>query len=286
MRLKLNSLVLRIANNVSIFSNKISGTFFRKRSLLLTNADLKKNESLKNKFSGKSCYVLGNAPSIEKHDLLRLKDQHVICCNNFFLHKDFKEIKPDFYVIADADFLDLSDEKTSAWWKQMIEKTSDTGLTYFLPIQVKDTFIHTELKDEKVHFLDMCLPFYDNCVSNFDIGHAINGVQNVLVLAIQLSIYMGFENVFLLGADHNWLSHYGEQRHFYKQDETDEIGSTGYSYHWWLKAVGEMFRQYEMLHKFARERGIRILNASEAGVLDVFPSIKFKDTFIYAEKNH
>jgi hypothetical protein len=219
---------------------------------------------------------------LNKHNLLRLENEKVFCVNTFFVHEDFDKIKPDFYAFADPDFYNFDDEPTREWWAKMIERTRNKGITFFFPIQMKGSFVHEALKEETICFLDLSLPFNSGTVRNFDISNPVNGVQNVLILCIQLAIYMGFEEIYLLGADHDWLSHYGEEhKHFYntKQTNVKNIGSDGYPYHWWLNAVNTMFIQYKLIDESVQNTNVKIYNASESGVLDIYPFIRFNDTF-------
>ncbi len=246
------------------------------------------NQALQGSYKGKSCYILGNAPSLNNHDLLLLADHPVFCMNTFFVHKDFDSIKPGFYVFADPDLKKIDETEIRDWWMKLIAATSNRGILFFLPIQLKDSYVHEKLANERLHFVDLSLPFSKQSVKGFDLSLPVNGVQNVLVLTIQIAMYMGFTRIYLLGADHDWMSHFGnEQRHFYNPAETqvENVGSTGYSYSWWLHAVNTMFYQYKLIRKQIEKRGmVKIYNASESGVLDVFPAIRYKDTFSEASK--
>ncbi len=261
---------------------KFNFFLFKQSKNFKKDSILKKNIVLKNTNKSKKCYILGNSPSLNNHDLLLLENENVFCLNTFFVHKDFDEIKPNFYVFADPDLYNL-DDSIKAWWEKLIEKSTNKNISFFLPIQLKNTFVHEKLIHEKIYFIDLSLPFNNQSVKYFDLSKPVNGVQNVLILSIQIAIFMGFENIYLLGADHDWMSHFGnEQRHFYNTKETnvENVGSTGYSYNWWLDAVNTMFIQYKLIKKrLDKKTNIKIFNASESGVLDVFPAIRFKDTF-------
>ena len=246
------------------------------------------NQALQGSYQGKTCYILGNAPSLNNHDLLLLADHAVFCMNTFFVHKDFDSIKPGFYVFADPDLKQLEDPTIREWWMKLIVATANKGIIFFLPIQLKDSYVHEKLANERLHFVDLSLPFSKQSVKGFDLSLPVNGVQNVLVLTIQIAMYMGFTRIYLLGADHDWMSHFGnEQRHFYNPAETqvENVGSIGYSYSWWLHAVNTMFYQYKLIRKHIEKKElVKIYNASESGVLDVFPSIRYKDTFSEASE--
>lgn len=261
---------------------KFNSFLFRQSKNFKKDNILKKNILLKNTYKSKKCYILGNSPSLNNHDLLLLENENVFCLNTFFVHKDFDIIKPNFYVFADPDLYNL-DDSIIEWWQKLIEKSSNKNISFFLPIQLKNTFVHKKLINEKIYFIDLSLPFNSQSVKFFDLSKPVNGVQNVLILSIQTAVFMGFEEIYLLGADHDWMSHFGnEQRHFYSTDETkvENVGSTGYPYNWWLDSVNTMFIQYKLIKKrLDKKTNVKIFNASESGVLDVFPAIKFKDTF-------
>jgi Protein of unknown function DUF115 len=261
---------------------KFNSFLFRQSKNFKKDSILKKNILLKNTYKSKKCYIIGNSPSLNNHDLLLLENENVFCLNTFFVHKDFDKIKPNFYVFADPDLYNL-DENIKEWWEKLIKKSINKNISYFLPIQLKNTFIHEKLIHEKIYFIDLSLPFNNQSVKYFDLSKPVNGVQNVLILSVQIAVFMGFEEIYLLGADHDWMSHFGnEQRHFYSNDETkvENVGTTGYPYNWWLDAVNTMFSQYKLIKKrLDKKTNVKIFNASESGVLDIFPAIRFKDTF-------
>ena len=245
---------------------------------------LNQNIVLRNKFQNKNCYILGNAPSINNHDLLKLQNESTFVVNSFFAHQDFDKIQPKFYVFADADLWNFEDPEISVWWNQLLDKSVNKEIIFFLPIELKNTFVAKKLVHEKVHFLDLSLPFKTKNAQQFDIIYPVNSVQNVLILCIQIAMYLGFSKIYLLGADHDWLSHFGnEQRHFYNSNSDEQqvqnVGSQGYPYNWWLNAVNTMFQQYKVVDAVANDKNIKIFNASESGLLDIYPQIRFLDTF-------
>lgn len=248
------------------------------------------NEEIRGKYLHKKCYILGNSPSLNNLDLTKLENEFVFCVNTFFVHKQFDIIKPDFYVFADPDLYTVLDEKNQYWWEALIKKVSGKGIVLFFPIQLKNTYVHEALRNEKIYFIDLGLEFNSYSVEKFNLTNPLNGVQNVLILAIQIALDLGFEELYLAGADHDWLFHIGhEQRHFYDTKETgiENVGEVGYPYNWWLDAVNTMFSQYKLIKAYAdKNTRAKIFNASESGVLDVFPMVRFNDTFSQNEKNN
>jgi hypothetical protein len=256
---------------------------YSKRKIAHAKADLQefsRNAEFRNTQVGKRCFILGNGPSLLKHDLLPLGSEQVFVVNNFYRHQDFTAIKPNYYVFADPDVYRLEVPSVVSWWQEFAEKVKGQNIVFFLPIQLKGTAVHGLLKQEKVYFLGLDLPFSENTVHKFDITETVGAAQNVLILCIQLAIYMGFTEIYLTGADHDWLTNIKELKHFYGTVDatTNGVRETFHTeYSWWVYATNKMFKQYKMVRRYAKDKGVKIYNASEAGLLDIYPPITFKE---------
>src|SRR5258708_22569556 len=87
------------------------------------------------------------------------------------------------------------------------------------------------------------------------------------------AMYMGFTRIYLLGVDHDWLSHGGQHLNFYSQEEAESQPDGNlpeWNYHSLMEAVLTMWKVYEMLLRVAQREGIKIINATHGGFLDVF----------------
>jgi hypothetical protein len=51
----------------------------------------------------------------------------------------------------------------------------------------------------------------------------------------------------------------------------------GVNYRFYLERLLTLWNQYEYLRRFAESKGIRILNATKGGVLDVFDRVEYED---------
>ena len=67
----------------------------------LTEKIILKNKKFKGIHKGESCYLFGNAKSLKYYDLSLFNDRVSIGCNQLYLHKDFSEIKMNYYYDAD-----------------------------------------------------------------------------------------------------------------------------------------------------------------------------------------
>ena len=101
-------------------------------------------------------------------------------------------------------------------------------------------------------------------------------------MAIYLAIYMGFNEIYLLGVDHSWLTHYGTSQHFYEEKD-HKFTLHGYS-EWIDNHLGDEFKkyvalwdQYLQIRSYCNENGIKIFNLSPNSLLDLFPKASLNE---------
>ena len=93
----------------------------------------------------------------------------------------------------------------------------------------------------------------------------------VTIMAIQLAIFMGFSEIYLLGADCNYTS--TEKLHFIETEfDRRTRGESFYNEAERLNRIG-----YRAANRFAKNCGCRIYNATRGGMLEEFPRISLED---------
>jgi len=96
-------------------------------------------------------------------------------------------------------------------------------------------------------------------------------------------MFMGCSKIYLLGLDHDWLSHGGEHINFYSEQAIDsqpDGNLNGWRYKPLMESVLTMWEIYEKLEQLARAEGITICNATRGGFLDVFERANYEDAVI------
>ena len=114
-------------------------------------------------------------------------------------------------------------------------------------------------------------------------GLAMPRPRNVLIPAIMEGIRDGYEEIFLVGADHSWPhSLYVDdknrvvsvQPHYYKEDERelDRIAEVyaGRHVHDVLESMTVAFRSYHHIREYADRKGVGIFNATPGSLIDAF----------------
>lgn len=62
---------------------------------------LSRNIDIKDRHLGQRCFILGNAPSLNEHDLTRLANEVVFMVNRSFQYPSYEAIAPTYHVFVD-----------------------------------------------------------------------------------------------------------------------------------------------------------------------------------------
>ena len=98
--------------------------------------------------------------------------------------------------------------------------------------------------------------------------------MNVVATSILSAIYFGVKDIYLIGADYNAFCSQGKG-HAY--DDDDELSQSDYNLAFYLKfyAIGTEF--HYLIAKYAKKRGVRIINLNPDSLLDAYPKIPLNE---------
>ncbi len=249
---------------------------------------LRKNEKFMNRHRGQRCFILACGPSIKKQDLTPLKNEVCISVSNFFVHKDYDFIRPKYHCLPDVikgHPREHNEEYVIRWFREIESKIDDTFL--FLSFGDKKLIeTHRLFQDKEVHYLNFGGDWNEMSSHTVDLSRSyLPFPQSVSVLALMMALYMGFKEIYLLGCDHNWISHVGTSSHFYEESENILATRPGYSewvgtdYELLFRCYWNLWNQYKILNRYGQKRGIGIYNATGGGILDVFPKVSYETLF-------
>ena len=238
------------------------------RCLGLENKRFAPLREFKGKYKGKRVFITCTGPSLTIEDLEMLKGEYVFGMNSICLIHDKTDWKPDFFGCQD---------------KHVFEKIKDTMLStdngiVFMPYYYKK---HYNTPDEYVYFhmsgayhlYEMIYgpkyfaKFSDDCYKTVYDGYTIT------YSIMQLAIYIGFDDLYLIGADCSYL---GKKEHFIETGHHDP----GVQY-----AAERMFASYGVAKEYAEAHGVKIFNATRGGCLEMFPRMVLEDVLAKNEKN-
>lgn len=171
-----------------------------------------KIKSIKNIHQNKRCFVIGNGPSLTYEDLEQLHNHNEICfgVNRIYLAYPYTNWRPDYYVAVDhvvirndsVKLLKLEGIKFIRHSYKFVEEWSDNGIYEFRGLAYPPE--HPQL--------------------SFDMYQGIYMGHSVVYDTIQIALYMGFREIYLLGVDMtSKIEAEKEGAHFYRTPNQKEI---------------------------------------------------------------
>lgn len=239
---------------------------------------LKRNEVFRNCHKGRRCFVIGNGPSLKEQDLSPLANEITFVANYFHLHPIIsKSWQPKYYCLSDPAYFDGREPIESI--RDIVSKIPSAP--FFVPHYASDFLGSTRaLPEDRTYYVGLCSGMEDEWSDIPDLTKITPGVQTVVQLAIMAAMFMGCSTIYLMGLDHNWLSHGGVPINFYSKEEVKNQpqGNVGnWDYKSLMLAMTTIWRVYEMHQRIATRHGIKIVNLTHGGFLDVFERARYED---------
>ncbi|MCM1230998.1 MAG: DUF115 domain-containing protein [Ruminococcus flavefaciens] len=218
-----------------------------------------KLEMYRNRHACKRCFIVGTGPSLKIDDLDTLYQNNEICfsVNNIFRSFTDTKWRPDYYVVTDYEF--LADGEKLVNVSESVKFISDCCQSFWEK-NLDDSIIkfHTQYEWFKGR-----KPKFSN---DFSRRSYLGGT--VVFACLQLAVYMGFTEIYLLGVDCNYLKG-SRSNYFYQQDAEDNSDHR----------VDHMISAYFSARDYADAHGIKIMNATRGGELEVYERVKFDALF-------
>lgn len=185
--------------------------------------------------------------------------------NSIFCSFDQTEWRPDQYVAVDVAVLEHYTESI----KKMDVREK------FIPDACID-FDYGSLSDEffVYHSIYTASVLRQGLVSENFAKYAYN-TGTVTAVCLQLAMYEGFEEIYLLGCDCSYFE--TGLKHFC---EPEELQINGYGVlEGGLEILAYHINAYQKIREYAEKKGIKIFNATRGGYLETFERVNFDDLF-------
>lgn len=241
-----------------------AGRFFRKLGISLTKH--KRNKVFKNIHKDKRCFIICTGPSLTVDDLDMLKNEITFAMNSILLLYEKTKFRPTYYgVIDEGVFLKLQNdivkygaESNAVFVSRRCTKHIKYGTLpynwYEIPINVA---YHTYDRWFKNKFW---AKFSD------DAYEGVYDMYSVTHFLIQIAVYMGFKEIYLIGADCN--QRVGKQIHFIEYGVPDASLDT---------ARERNICGYMEIKKYCDMHDVTVYNATRGGELEIFERRKLDD---------
>ena len=236
--------------------------FITKMKYILSG-DNKKIKKYRKVHEGERCFIIGNGPSLLVEDLELLNDEITIGMNrifNIFLRTSWR---PRYYIAVDEEFIRSEIKNIKAipgdvFIKNMdIVKRNLKGKNNVVPI-----FINSPTPIKNYNFKKKYIS------ENLEDGFSLN--YSVACYAIELAIYMGFKEIYLIGIDHCFPKEIKANGKTKQRDMKEHFDGGSYkdgNVSYYIDSVTSCFEMYE---KYSKDKGIRIVNCTRGGKLEVY----------------
>jgi len=228
-------------------------------------------EKFNNLHQGERAFIIGNGPSLRISDLELLKNEITFASNSIHVAFDDTGWRPTYYSVIDnlsAKSNCSSIRKVPAikfFYHYMYPLLGDIENSYWL----NGEYLFSS--DERVR------GFSENIAEKIYYGATVTYTN------LQLAHYMGFKEIYLLGVDYQYQGipeMQGSEISYTRAKEQNAYFHPNYH------NVGEAchrpnldrhYKAYIEAHRFLKEHGVKVYNASRSTALDVFPCVNFDD---------
>jgi len=227
--------------------------------------------ALKDTHKGQRAFIIGNGPSLKQTDLAKLKNEFTFGLNRIYLM--FPElgfstsclVSINDLVIEQcaAEMASLDLPKFFAWRSHRHFTNLQSPITnYQLP-----TFIYTT---------------YTGARFTRDVRGRVWEGATVTNVALQLAFHMGFEQVILIGVDHNFASKGDANKTVVSEGDDPNHFSAAYfgkGFRWQLPDLDTSEIGYRFARQAYESAGREVLDATVGGKLTIFKKVDYSSLF-------
>ncbi|MBS4198422.1 DUF115 domain-containing protein [Bacillus sp. FJAT-49732] len=219
------------------------------------NSQYERLKKLKDRHKGERCFIIATGPSLKIEDLEKLKNETTISMNSICLAFEDTDWRPTYYGIQDENVyrrmekyinnLECEGKFISQTILEQLKKEVPEDY-YIFPLNLLNH------KVSRKYHTKFSKDIFANVYSGYTITYCL----------LQIAVYMGFKEIYLLGADCHYSS---DMKHHFK--DYDHIDPT-------FSLSGEMMTcAYRVAKQYADRNNIRIYNATRGGMLEVFERV-------------
>ena len=231
--------------------------------------------ALRNIHRGERCFIVGNGPSLNKLELRKLDEEYSFSVNSIHYKVRENAFRPCYYVVEDRFVLIENIEEI----RRLGARLKFFPKSYRSLIGDCENVVYFDLN---LDFYKRESPYYHLPRFSHDCAERIFAGQTVTYVNMQLAVYMGFSEIYLIGMDFDYklpekhgsviVSSGDDENHFHK----DYFGKGKTWQDPQLDMVARSYRQFALSAEFA---GAQVFNATAGGKLELFPRVDFNSLF-------
>lgn len=217
---------------------------------------------------GKSCFIIGNGPSLNKMDLTKLSNHYTFGLNKIYMMFDKVDLNLSYLVSVQQHVIE-----------QSVNEFEKFAFPMFL--SYRKSKMHN-FKNPNIKYILTGNP--GNTEFQTDITKKVLEGATVTYVAMQIAYYMGFEKVFLIGVDHNFQFE-GKPLEIKTMEGSDPNHFDPNYFkgqQWGLPDLETSERYYNIAKKVYEDSGREIIDATVDGKLQVYKKLNYEDALAQA----
>ena len=217
------------------------------------NESIEKIKELKMYHKNERVFILGNGPSLNDTKFKLIKDEIFFVANAF--HKGMKKfgIKPQYWAIGDGKIY-------NEYYKDIM--FVDTNL--FLTHQALYSYLKRPVfKQNEPYLVKVTGKIKHKPNFSFDITKGIHIGGGIIPIILQISFYLGFKEMYLLGCD---CGSKGKPHHHFYKCKTQP-----------RKDYSDIFEIYKICRDALQLGNRKIYNSTVGGNLEVFERVDLEE---------
>ncbi len=229
---------------------------------------LRRLAALKDVHRGRRGFIIGNGPSLRQTDLTKLRGELTFGLNRIYLL--FPQLGfPTTYLVSTNDLV--------------IEQCREEILA--LPIPKFLTWRARRFFSPEIPLADLPTFLYTTYTGprfTRDVRGRLWEGATVTYVALQLAFHMGFEQIILIGVDHNFVTRGEANQTVVSQGDDPNHFAPNYfgkGFRWQLPDLATSERAYHLAKVAYETAGRQILDATIGGKLAIFPKVDYNSLF-------
>jgi hypothetical protein len=223
---------------------------------------------LKDIHKGKRAFVIANGPSLKQTDMSKLKNEFTFGMNRIYLMFPELGFSTTYLTVVN----DLVIEQTAS-------DLAALKLPKFLAWRSRHHFPDNLLNTQLPTFL---YTSYTGPHFSTDVRGRVWEGATVTNVTLQLAFHMGFQQVILIGVDHNYSTTGKPNTTVTSQGDDPNHFSPAYfgkGFRWQLPDLETSEVGYAMVRDAYQKAGREVLDATIGGKLTIFPKVDYESLF-------
>lgn len=225
--------------------------------------------ALKDKYKGRRAFIIGNGPSLKQTDLTKLKNEFTFGLNRIYLL--FPELGfPTTFLVSVNDLV----------IEQCAREMTVLEIPKFIAWRSHRHFAQLPLTNDQLP--TFLYTTYTGPKFAKDVRGRVWEGATVTNVALQLAFHMGFQQVILIGVDHNFASKGEANKTVVSEGDDPNHFSPNYfgkGFRWQLPDLETSEMAYRMARQAYESAGREALDATVGGKLTVFKKVEYESLF-------